>query len=203
MLPPEPRCVSPSLVETCPVRAKWRCRTLFPPPEQRPFSCRKRLRVEGRPAVPSNNRPPIGCLPTRSCLSPLHANCSSNAGWASKVARKICIIVHLRCAGVGTLLSSESFSHASSPRCRASVKPLPSPIPDARRLSGPHAAGPFFLAEAWNRSTEAELAGCAWGKRLPSDVIGARAPQGALGLLALPKPAARAKRYQLGLTAGA
>ena len=60
------------------------------------FHAEKRLRVEGRPAVPSNNRPPIGCLPTRSCLSPLHANCSSNADWASKVARKICIIVHLR-----------------------------------------------------------------------------------------------------------
>ena len=32
------RCVSPSLVGICPFRAKWRCRTLFPPPEQRPFS---------------------------------------------------------------------------------------------------------------------------------------------------------------------
>ena len=39
----------------------------------------------------------------------------------------------------------------------------------------PFLAEPFFLAEAWNRSTEGRLAGCVWGKRLPSDVIGARA----------------------------
>ena len=65
-----------------------------PPPDQRPFSCRKRLRVEGRPAVPRNNRPPIRCLPTRSCPSPLHANCSRNVDRTSKLSRQICIIVH-------------------------------------------------------------------------------------------------------------
>jgi hypothetical protein len=31
------RCVFPSLVEICPLRAKWRCRTLFPPPEPASF----------------------------------------------------------------------------------------------------------------------------------------------------------------------
>ena len=57
------------------------------------FHAEKRLRVEGRPAVPSNNRPPIGCLPTRSCLSPLHANENAMGG---KVALKSASSFHLR-----------------------------------------------------------------------------------------------------------